>query len=94
MKTTSIHLCTCVRMPNLKLLCKEFEVKSSGTKAALIGQLLSFWTQENVFGEFNGTCEASTSKFNFEAVKSGWSKDLPLLRDFNFFHIFCYLVYK
>ena len=36
---------------SLKILCKEEKVKSSGTKAELIGPLLSDWKLKFDFGE-------------------------------------------
>ena len=75
----------------LKVLCKEFEVRSSGNKAELIGQLISLWKRENALGDDTEPCQGSLTDFNVGEV-TNWTKDLSVLDDFTFMHMYDYLI--
>ena len=42
------ELLTGLTVRHLKDLCSELQVKTSGTKAVLIGELVTFWKRQNV----------------------------------------------
>ena len=78
---------------HLKVLCREFQVRTSGTKAVLIGELVNFWKRSNV-GESSAAHRRSiSSSVDIEAV-TGWTKDLSLLREFTFMHVYDYLIHS
>ena len=65
---------------HLKGLCSELQVKTSGTKAVLIGELVTFWKRQNV-----GESSAGGQTVDIKTITS-WMKDLSLLCDFIYFH--------
>ena len=76
---------------HLKVLCSELQVKTSGTKAVLIGELVTFWKRQNVGESSAGRQISCASTVDIKTV-TGWTKDLSLLRDFTFMHVYDYLI--
>ena len=72
---------------HLKDLCSELQVKTSGTKAVLIGELVTFWKRQNVGESSAGLQISFPSTVDIKTI-TGWTKDLSLLRDFTFMHVY------
>ena len=81
---------------SLKILCKE-KVKSSGTKAELIGRLVSDWTLKFDFGEGSmddPSTSSSIARIPFFADIHSWSKDASFISTFTFMDLYEYLIHS
>ena len=87
-----------LNMTSLKTLCKEVLLKSSGSKAEVIGRLLTYWkrffTAESD-DEEERVSPTTISKVginsNFRDIQA-WSKDVSFLEGFTFMQLYQYLI--
>ena len=76
---------------HLKDLCSELWLKTIGTKAVLIGELVTFWKRQNVGESSAGRQISFASTVDIKTI-TGWTKYLSLLRDFTFMNVCVYLI--
>ena len=81
---------------SLKILCKE-KVKSSGTKAELIGRLVSDWSLKFDFGE--GSMDDPSTSLSIARIPvfadiHSWSKDASFISTFTFMDLYEYLIHS
>ena len=83
-------------MTSLKTIAKEISLKTSGSKAELIGRIVTYWgrifTVDSEYEEEDvNVSSTSEQPFLLEKILS-WDKSLSCLEDFNLVHLYNYLI--
>ena len=82
-----LKLLHALTVTKLKLLCKENAMKTLGSKANIIGQLVTTWKAAcNVSPETCGTIATATIDMPAFNEICSWTKDLMLLTHFTFMY--------